>query len=87
MFRDAAKRHLIFSCLKPIRATRCFASSEAGKADEEDLAIARKWLTKLDADTIRQNAACDVTFSRSSGPGGQNVNKYISIVSIDSAPY
>lgn len=44
-------------------------------ASEEDLAAARKWLQALDSETIPKNI-CDVSFSRSSGPGGQNVNKY-----------
>ncbi|KAH7055794.1 peptidyl-tRNA hydrolase domain-containing protein [Macrophomina phaseolina] len=43
-------------------------------ASEEDLAAARKWLQALDSETIPKNI-CDVSFSRSSGPGGQNVNK------------
>lgn len=47
----------------------------AASASDEDLAVARKWLQKLDSETIPKNI-CDVSFSRSSGPGGQNVNKY-----------
>ncbi|KAF1351888.1 hypothetical protein BDV97DRAFT_265262, partial [Delphinella strobiligena] len=42
--------------------------------DENELDAARKWLAKFDADTIPRNI-CQVSFSRSSGPGGQNVNK------------
>ena len=56
---------------------RCFASKRAGSGDDEaEIEAARKWLAKLDADTIRNNAVSDISFSRSSGPGGQNVNKY-----------
>ncbi|GME22000.1 peptidyl-tRNA hydrolase domain protein [Neofusicoccum parvum] len=43
-------------------------------APEEDLAAARRWLQTLDPETIPKSI-CDVSFSRSSGPGGQNVNK------------
>ncbi|KAF9638216.1 putative peptidyl-trna hydrolase domain-containing protein [Lasiodiplodia theobromae] len=46
----------------------------AAAASEEDLAAARKWLQKLDSETIPPSIG-DVSFSRSSGPGGQNVNK------------
>ena len=50
----------------------------AAAASEEDLAAARKWLQKLDSETIPPSIG-DVSFSRSSGPGGQNVNKYRSL--------
>ena len=55
--------------------TRCLASGRHGDADEAEIDAARKWLAKLDADTIRRHAVCDMSYSRSSGPGGQNVNK------------
>jgi len=61
------------------REIRFFASRpNPSEASEEDIKAARHFLSKLDADTIRNNATCDITFSRSSGPGGQNVNKYTS---------
>ncbi len=44
------------------------------KTSEEDHAAARRWLSKISIHTIPRNL-CKVTFSRSSGPGGQNVNK------------
>ncbi|KAF2704270.1 hypothetical protein K504DRAFT_342114, partial [Pleomassaria siparia CBS 279.74] len=44
------------------------------QASEEDLQIARKWLNDLHADTIPKSIG-ELSFSRSSGPGGQNVNK------------
>ena len=60
------------------KTARCFATRKGGgEADEAELAAAREWLADLHADTIRQKAVCDISFSRSSGPGGQNVNKYI----------
>ena len=51
-------------------------ATKRGPADytEEDLSAARKWLANLNPDTIPSNL-CEITFSRSSGPGGQNVNK------------
>lgn len=53
---------------------RCLASP-AKSYDDEDHREARTWLAKFNANTIPKNI-CEVTFSRSSGPGGQNVNKY-----------
>lgn len=41
---------------------------------EDDLSAARKWLANLNPDTIPRSLS-EITFSRSSGPGGQNVNK------------
>ena len=62
---------------KARQITRCLSTHRgANNADEAaDVDAARKWLANLDADTIRDKAACDISFSRSSGPGGQNVNK------------
>ncbi|KAJ6071656.1 hypothetical protein N7499_009670 [Penicillium canescens] len=39
-----------------------------------DVQVARDWLTGLNRQTIPRHI-CEVSFSRSSGPGGQNVNK------------
>lgn len=44
------------------------------RGDEAELQAARQWLSKLDPETIPKGI-CEVSFSRSSGPGGQNVNK------------
>ncbi|KAF2470270.1 uncharacterized protein BDR25DRAFT_161786, partial [Lindgomyces ingoldianus] len=41
---------------------------------EEDIQAARRWLEKLSAETVPKTIA-ELSFSRSSGPGGQNVNK------------
>ncbi|KAF2768510.1 hypothetical protein EJ03DRAFT_328171 [Teratosphaeria nubilosa] len=68
-------RYLVLS--RPFGATsrlRSYATKRGGDASEEELDAARKWLAKLDPDTIPRNI-CDISFSRSSGPGGQNVNK------------
>ena len=56
---------------------RTFAAKRHGSgADEAELDAARKWLARLDSDTIPRNL-CEISFSRSSGPGGQNVNKCV----------
>ena len=44
---------------------------------EEDIELARKWLAGFNPDTLPHDIG-DVSFSRSSGPGGQNVNKWAS---------
>lgn len=54
--------------------SRSFAARRGDDQDEDELKAARQWLSKLDPDTIPRDL-CDVSFSRSSGPGGQNVNK------------
>lgn len=75
-----------FFCL----SRRSFASRRAAapaddhdqKQDQgqnsEELATARHWLSKLDAQTIPRHL-CGISFSRSGGPGGQNVNKCVHI--------
>ncbi|KAL2014084.1 hypothetical protein VTN00DRAFT_1609 [Thermoascus crustaceus] len=55
-------------------ASRRAAALKAEEPDEEALRAAREWLSKLNSQTIPRQI-CDVSFSRSSGPGGQNVNK------------
>lgn len=45
-------------------------------AKEEELQAARRWLDELHAETIPKHIG-ELSFSRSSGPGGQNVNKYV----------
>ncbi|CZT20175.1 related to peptidyl-tRNA hydrolase domain protein [Ramularia collo-cygni] len=55
-------------------ASRSFAANRSSDADEDELKAARQWLSNLDLNTIPREL-CDVSFSRSSGPGGQNVNK------------
>lgn len=57
--------------------TRLYATKRTPASyTEDDLRIARKWLADLNPETIPRNL-CEITFSRSSGPGGQNVNKYV----------
>ncbi|CAI7622754.1 hypothetical protein N7533_006785 [Penicillium manginii] len=59
----------------PVRwsSLRKFASRSNGSADL-DLELARSWLKDLHPNTIPRHIA-HLSFSRSSGPGGQNVNK------------
>ena len=43
---------------------------------EDEQADARRWLASFNRSSLHTKDA-DVTFSRSSGPGGQNVNKSV----------
>ncbi|KAL5121053.1 hypothetical protein ACEQ8H_000902 [Pleosporales sp. CAS-2024a] len=55
---------------------RCRSSSaRAGTAGDDDVRTARAWLAGLHAETIPLKSIGELSFSRSSGPGGQNVNK------------
>lgn len=54
--------------------TRTYAAKSAEDLDEEELKAARSWLTTFTPESIPKSI-CEVSFSRSSGPGGQNVNK------------
>lgn len=42
---------------------------------DEELQKARAWLAALHAEVIPLKTISELSFSRSSGPGGQNVNK------------
>ncbi|KAF2150896.1 hypothetical protein K461DRAFT_184686 [Myriangium duriaei CBS 260.36] len=66
MFRSFAR----ISALPRLRCARF--SSQSTK--DEEIQQARTWLAQFDAETIPKNI-CEFSFSRSSGPGGQNVNK------------
>lgn len=58
-------------------SARSFASGrDAPEESEEELTAAREWAEKLDPKTIPRHIG-EVSFSRSSGPGGQNVNKSV----------
>lgn len=50
------------------------ASTDISKYSEDEIRSARKWIADLAAEWIPEEQ-CDISYSRSSGPGGQNVNK------------
>ncbi|KAF1929108.1 peptidyl-tRNA hydrolase domain-containing protein [Didymella exigua CBS 183.55] len=50
-------------------------SGNGSDVDEEELQKARAWLAALHAEGIPLKTIGALSFSRSSGPGGQNVNK------------
>jgi hypothetical protein len=56
-----------------------FARYQAFDADfdPEELSEAREWHTKFDMNSLPPGAT---SYSRSSGPGGQHVNKFVGIV-------
>ncbi|OJJ85780.1 peptidyl-tRNA hydrolase domain protein [Aspergillus glaucus CBS 516.65] len=67
----------IFPLSRTLFPTRSFASRRAASSaddPDEDLAAARTWLASLNPRTIPRHL-CEVSFSRSGGPGGQHVNK------------
>ncbi|KAL2367503.1 peptidyl-tRNA hydrolase domain-containing protein [Blastomyces gilchristii SLH14081] len=82
-----------FTCTRTAFAARAFlptlsarhlASSRSPSAQQftdEELGTARIWLSQLTPRTIPRNIG-EVSYSRSSGPGGQNVNKVNSKVTL-----
>lgn len=73
------------SCIRPFASTTGLSNAaKLGDAKtEEEHREARTWLARFNVNSIPKTI-CDVSFSRASGPGGQNVNKYISMVLGDS---
>jgi len=69
---------LIATLLLPRLSTsptfRAFSSTARPLASEAEIKNARQWLKTFDKSVIPQTVG-DVSYSRSSGPGGQNVNK------------
>ena len=49
-------------------------ASRAPSSTEAEITAARKWLADLTPDSVPKDG-CDISYARSSGPGGQNVNK------------
>lgn len=55
---------------------RPFSSKRSAENHDEDWPAAREWMAKLNPQTVPRSI-CEISFSRSSGPGGQNVNKFV----------
>ena len=70
---QAAWRHC-----KDHRRNRFYITAQT-EFTEEDHEAARVWLQDLDENTIPGKLG-EVTYSRSSGPGGQNVNKWVASI-------
>ena len=51
-----------------------FLSCAHNTATEAEITAARKWLSEFTPSLIPKDA-CEISYARSSGPGGQNVNK------------
>lgn len=69
--------HIAITRCAPLVLRRTLASSrDTGAASDDDLRAARSWLQGLHAEAIPLKSIGELSFSRSSGPGGQNVNKY-----------
>ena len=49
-------------------------TNNVDEPSEEDQKLAREWLSTFDLAMVPRRV-CEISFSRSSGPGGQNVNK------------
>lgn len=60
------------STLAHLASTMPKVSTDFSDQDQSD---ARKWLASFTANTIPRKLG-EVSFSKSSGPGGQNANKY-----------
>ena len=68
-------RARILLATRPLLLLRSVSARASSDASPEAIQEARAWLAQLHADTIPKSIG-ELTFSRSSGPGGQNVNKY-----------
>ena len=66
-----------FLTIKPV-LTRAFSCSGRLRWSEEDYVRARRWYDNLLDDPLPRIG--EVSYARSSGPGGQNVNKYAHII-------
>lgn len=80
MFRSiasATRPSLFQGTCNPAIVRRSFLSHRQHNSDatEEEIAAARKWVDEFHPEAIPKNIG-EISFSRSSGPGGQNVNKY-----------
>ncbi len=76
MLRNLAKLVASYKTRTTNITRRAITSRAEDTASEDDLEEGREWLARFTLDTIPKNI-CDVKCSRSSGPGGQNVNKFV----------
>ncbi|KAF2857817.1 peptidyl-tRNA hydrolase domain protein [Piedraia hortae CBS 480.64] len=58
----------------PLSICRPYSTCPKVRATDEDLCAARHWFSAFNKDTIPRRIG-NLSFARSSGPGGQNVNK------------
>jgi hypothetical protein len=78
LFRCRPALAIVTAARTPQAVRLRWASARSGNGssvDEEELQKARAWLAALHADAIPLKTIGELSFSRSSGPGGQNVNK------------
>ncbi|PYI24965.1 hypothetical protein BP00DRAFT_452573 [Aspergillus indologenus CBS 114.80] len=61
---------------RPFASRRSAGIRDEDQVSEDDLSAARQWLASFSSKTIPRDI-CEVSFSRSGGPGGQNVNKSV----------
>lgn len=69
-------RAFISSTPTPPAVQRWLSSAAKTRAGDDELRAARTWLANLHAEAVPLKSIGELSFSRSSGPGGQNVNKY-----------
>lgn len=78
LFRCRPALTLISVKRAPQAVQQCFFSTRrdgSSTVSDEELHKARAWLAALHAEVIPLKTIGELSFSRSSGPGGQNVNK------------
>lgn len=75
--REAPLKLLVagHSLLKLPCRIRYSSSVKSNDINAEEIVAARKWLQGFHSNTIPKSM-CSISFSRSSGAGGQHVNKY-----------
>ena len=78
IFRAPSRAQFLFSQVSPkgaLARARCFQNKAYdAQFDQEELAEARKWRATFKEESLPKG---QTTYSRSSGPGGQHVNKSV----------
>ncbi|KAF3386415.1 hypothetical protein F1880_000356, partial [Penicillium rolfsii] len=69
------------------RSAKFASTGSSDPSDPQDIELARKWLKAFESgvQSIPRHVG-QISFSRSSGPGGQNVNKSVQIRSVQTVP-